>query len=86
MSPLLLITTVIINSNYDEASVLHKYWMPALSLTIVLMISITRNFQWRLSAPEEPSEDIVLMGRTGRMWTGQKGQDRRGYCYEVEIK
>lgn len=36
MPPLPLITTVIINSNYDEVPVSHNCWTPALSLTIVL--------------------------------------------------
>lgn len=64
----LLITTVIINSNYDEATVLYKCWMPALSLTIVLMISITCSIRRRFPTPQQTCRRHCA-----------DGEDRGGY-------
>lgn len=81
-----LITTVIINSNYDELPASHNCWAPGLSLTIVLTDICNLQLSVEPSAPVEHLKDIVPMGRKGRMWTGQTEQHRTGQCCEVEIK
>lgn len=86
MPPLLLVTTLIINSNYGIAPVSHKSWMPNLSMTIVLIITITCNFEWKLSTPKEHLEEIV--GGQDREDVDREKQTRieGRYCYEMYIE
>lgn len=87
MPPLLLITAVIINSNYDEAFALNKCWTPGSTLTIVLRSHILQTplqtFQLlitfgRYCTDSKNREDVDRTGRPEREGGG-------GYCYEVEI-
>lgn len=79
MPPLLLITTVIINSNYVQQScVSRNCWTPALSLTIVLTDICNPQLSAEVFRPQKKRwEDIVQMrqDREDVDGTDRTGQD-----------
>lgn len=76
MPPCLLIKAVIINSNYDEAPVLLWGWMPSLSLTIVLGISMTCNFSTEVF-PHRPRGRKKNVFETLCWWGGYEQEQKK---------